>query len=148
MKRAINILLCFVLSITIVWMSVGFTLVTCHHTGTVSMATEANCCQKRMCNTQTMANKQCHNHSSKQQMIECNNNCMTYSNVKLSTINSVASFDAHQMAPAQMALFALILTQIVLLPLPIVAKSINSKFNYIYKSPPRQYLNFISVLII
>ena len=132
MKRSLNILLVSLLSLMVVFLSVGTTFMHCLRYDTVKIGAvemKANCC----------ANKKCEGKQWK-------SHCMEYQQVKLSPTLSVqkADFDiAPVFAGIQQGAWSL-------LPRPVVCSIQQARYwNWnVPHSPPRAYLAMLNTLII
>ena len=138
MKRSLNILMALMLSLMVVYMSVGTTVMHCLSYNKVMVGTIADCCLKRC-----MHHDCCQGHK---QGAQVKKHCMDVKQVKLSPTLSIqkVDFDA---APV----FAGILpSHWLILPRPMVCSIQKARYWNISvpHSPPRAYLAMLNTLII
>ena len=151
MKRSLNILLVSLLSLMVVFLSVGTTFMHCLRSGTVKMGVvemmaKTDCCAKK--NMEPKAGSKQHHACchGRQHGKQWKSRCMEYQLVKLSPTLSIqkADFDtAPVFAGIQQGAWAL-------LPHPTVCSI--QKVRYWHRnvphSPPRAYLSLLNTLII
>lgn len=115
------------MSFIIVWMGTGVVLMKCEHTGKLALPIAMQ------------QNDDC--------LVMQHEGCMSIIVSKLTPTNQVqsASFD---FKPIQLLLLSLFVTVSSLLPLPIVAEERKKILSYKWHSPPRQYLNKLTILLI
>ncbi len=148
MKRSLNILLATILSLMVVFLSVGTTFMYCLRYNTVKiggvMMTKMDCCAKKAIEQETTDKCTCCH--AMQQGKQWKNHCMEYKLVKLSPTLSVQKmdFDATPVfAGIQPGTWAL-------QPRPIISNIQKTKcwsLN-VPHSPPRAYLTLLNTLII
>ena len=137
MKRSLNILMALMLSLMVVYLSVGTTIMHCLRYDKVMIGTVADCCVKR-----------CMDHDACQgkQGAQVKKHCMEYQQVKLSPAISVqkADFDA---APAFTGMKPGVWGR---LPHPVICSIQKARYwnLRVPHSPPRAYLALLSTLII
>ncbi|MBF1488472.1 MAG: hypothetical protein HXN79_09210 [Prevotella pallens] len=127
MKRIMHILLLLLLSVMIVWTATGFVVMQCAHTGNVTVG-------KMPTN-----NKGCEKTS--------NDHCMTVHIQKLAELNPAAPLH-FDMQPMQQLLLVAFVTLLMALPILLFVLSPIRLLLYSWHSPPRQYLQRLTVLLI
>ena len=133
MKRSLNILLISLLSLLVVFLSVGTTFMHCLRYNTVSIGVvgmmKSDCCAKEKCE-----DKQWKSH------------CMEHQQVKLSPMLSVQKVN-FEIVPV---FTGIQLGAWLLLPRPVICgiKKVGYWNNNVPHSPPRAYLNMLNTLII
>ena len=138
MKRSLNILMALLLSLMVVYMSVGTTVMHCLRYDKVMVGVVKDCCLKRC-----MDHDCCQGHRLGTQLKK---HCMDVKQVKLSPTQSFQKVD-FKAAPA----FAGILPGTwSLVPRPVVCHVQRMKgwSTYVPHSPPREYLSLLHTLII
>lgn len=127
MKNTANILSTLVLSFVMVWMSIGFVLIQCEHTGHLSLP--STMMQEDECLTMQ------------------HEGCMRLYVKKLSPSNpsQTASFN---LEPAQFLLLPTFVTICSLLGNTFVVKAKDKTAAYTWHSPPRHYLRKLTTLLI
>lgn len=134
MKRSLNILLASLLSLMVVFLSVGTTFMHCMHHDTVKVGAVETVAKEVCCADKKTEGKQWKKH------------CMEYQQVKLSPTLSVQQVD-FDMAP----LFAGIQPGAwSLLPRPVIGSIQKTRYwnRNMPHSPPRTYLALLNTLII
>ena len=128
MKKFSHICLSLLLSITLLFIGSGITITRCAHTGTLKVMT--------VFNSNSMGNMSC----------DMNASCMTTEHFELSPTNMVqtVTYDFHVMQPLLAVLPSLVAEWLV----PTERKAVSQFVTQVWKSPPRDYLNFIRVLLI
>ena len=128
MKKCSHIMLSLVLSMTILFIGNGVNLLRCAHTGTLKVMTVFN--------------------SVGMDGMSCNMNadCMSLEHVELSPTNvaQTVSYDFHVFQPLLAVLPSLVAEWLV----TTENKAEVLFTSEVWKSPPRDYLNFIQVLLI
>jgi len=128
MKKFSHILLSVLLSMTILFIGSGVTITRCAHTGTLKMMT--------VFNSGAMGDMSC----------SMNAPCMTMEHVELSPTNiaQTVTYDFHVFQPLLAVLPSLVAEWFV-----VTENKAEVQFApEVWKSPPRDYLNFIQVLLI
>ena len=128
MKKFSHILLSVLLSMTILFIGSGVTITRCAHTGTLKMMT--------VFNSGAMGDMSC----------SMNAPCMTMEHVELSPTNiaQTVTYDFHVFQPLLAVLPSLVAEWFV-----VTENKAEVQFaSEVWKSPPRDYLNFIQVLLI
>ena len=138
MKRSFNILMALLLSLMVVYMSVGTTVMHCLSYNKVMVGTMADCCLKRC-----MDHACCQGHETEAQLKK---HCMDVKQVKLSPTQSFQKVDfkaAPAFAGIQFAAWSLV-------PRPMVCHILRMKGwgTHVPHSPPREYLFLLHTLII
>lgn len=138
MKRSLNILMALMLSLMVVYLSVGTTVMHCLRYNKVMIGAVQDCCLKRC-----LDHDCCQDH---QQGAQLKKHCMDVKQVKLSPTLSIqkVDFDATPV-------FAGILPSSWLTcPRPVVCSMHKARYVNINAphSPPRDYLAFLNTLII
>lgn len=128
MKKFSHICLSLLLSITLLFIGSGITITRCAHTGTLKVMT--------VFNSNSMGNISC----------DMNASCMTTEHFELSPTNmaQTVTYDFHVMQPLLAVLPSLVAEWLV----PTERKAVSQFVPQVWKSPPRDYLNFIRVLLI
>lgn len=128
MKKCCHIILSVLLSLTILFIGSGVTVTRCAHTGTIKVMTVLNC--------GSMAGMSC----------SMNADCMSVEQVELSPTNLAQSFhyDFHVFQP----LLAVLPSLVAEWQVTTENKAEVQFCQEVWKSPPRDYLNLISVLLI
>lgn len=144
MRRLFNILLVSMLSLMVVYLSVGTTIMHCLRTNEVRvlMAQTSTCCEKQY---DHCCKKLCHQQKT-QSGKHLDNCCMDYQHLKLSPTLSVQKVDFNSTP-----LFAGIVPSMwTLLPYPIVSTWVKTIYNKVAAphAPPRAYLALIRILVI
>ena len=138
MKRSLNIMMALLLSLMVVYMSVGTTVMHCLRYDKVMVGMVKDCCLKRC-----MDHDCCQGHESEAQLKK---HCMDVKQVKLSPTQSFQKVD-FKAAPA----FAGIRPgSWSLVPRPVVCHVQRMKgwSTHAPHSPPREYLSLLDTLII
>ena len=128
MKKFSHILLSVLLSMTILFIGSGVTITRCAHTGTLKVMT--------VFNSGAMGDMSC----------SMNAPCMTMEHVELSPTNiaQTVTYDFHVFQPLLAVLPSLVAEWFV-----VTENKAEVQFaSEVWKSPPRDYLNFIQVLLI
>ena len=128
MKKCCHIMLSVLLSMTILFIGSGVTITRCAHTGTLKVMT--------VFNSGAMGDMSC----------SMNAPCMTMEHVELSPTNvaQTVSYDFHVFLPLLAVLPSLVAEWFVM-----TENKAEVQFApEVWKSPPRDYLNFIQVLLI
>ena len=128
MKKFSHICLSLLLSMTLLFIGSGITITRCAHTGTLKVMT--------VFNSNSMSNMSC----------DMNASCMTTEYFELSPTNmaQTVTYDFHVMQPLLAVLPSLVAEWLV----PAEHKAVSQFVPQVWKSPPRDYLNFIRVLLI
>lgn len=128
MKKFCHISLSLLLSLTILFIGNGVNLMRCAHTGTIKIMT--------VLNSGGMSDMSCNMNAS----------CMSVEHVELSPTNpaQTVTYDFHVMQP----LLAVLPSLIAEWQVPTVHKAFEQFIPRQWKSPPRDYLNFIRILLI
>ncbi len=126
MRKTTDILLSILLSAMIVWIGSGIITVVCEHTGNVSVAKME---EKRHCNDRDVSH------------------CMKFE-VKTLSPTDTAQNNFYQIQPIQLSLLPQFISNCQLLPLPILTKAPERMLSMLWHSPPRQYLQLLTTLII
>lgn len=128
MKKFSHICLSLLLSMTLLFIGSGVTITRCAHTGTLKVMT--------VFNSNDMGDMSCNMNSS----------CMTTEHFELSPTNmaQTVTYDFHVMQPLLAILPSLVAEWLV----PTEHKAVSQFIPQVWKSPPRDYLNFIQVLLI
>ena len=137
MKRSLNILMALMLSLMVVYLSVGTTVTHCLSYGKVTVGTVADCCVKRSMDHDCCQDKQ---------GAQVKKHCMDVKQVKLSPTVSIQHMD-FDAAPV----FAGIVPALWhMLPCPIICSIQEAKYwnQNVPHSPPRAYLALLNFLII
>lgn len=130
MKKCMHILLSVLLSMTILFIGSGINIMRCAHTGTVKVMTAIGS------NRMDMGNMNCSMTSS----------CMTMTHVVLSPTVTVqqVNTDFHVVQP----ILAVLPDLVAEWQHSTALKAIVQPIHVVWKSPPRDYLNFIRILLI
>lgn len=130
MKKCMHILLSVLLSMTILFIGSGINIMRCAHTGTVKVMTAIGV------NRMDMGNMNCSMTSS----------CMTTTHVELSPTVAAqqVNTDFHVLQPILAVLPDLVLEW----QYSTAFKAIVQPIRMVWKSPPREYLAFIRILLI
>ena len=128
MKKFSHICLSLLLSMTLLFIGSGITITRCAHTGTLKVMT--------VFNSNSMGDMGC----------DMNSSCMTTEHFELSPTNmaQTVTYDFHVMQPLLAVLPSLVAEWLV----PTEHKAVSQFVPQVWKSPPRDYLNFIRVLLI
>ena len=126
MRKTTDILLSLLLSTMIVWIGSGIMTVVCAHTGNVSVAKMED---KGHCNDNDVKN------------------CMKIE-VKSLSPTDMAHNDFYHIQPIQLSLLPQFVSDCQLLPLPVLTKVPERILSLLWHSPPRQYLQLLTTLII
>ena len=128
MKKFCHISLSLLLSLTLLFIGSGINFTRCAHTGTVKMMT--------IFNNGGMSGMNC----------GMTSDCMTVEHVELSPTDmaQTVSYDFHVFQP----LFAVLPSLVAEWLVPMENKAVVQFIPLVWKSPPRDYLNFIQVLLI
>ena len=128
MKKFSHICLSLLLSMTLLFIGSGITITRCAHTGTLKVMT--------VFNSNSMGDMSC----------DMNSSCMTTEHFELSPTNmaQTVTYDFHVMQPLLAVLPSLVAEWLV----PTERKAVSQFVPQVWKSPPRDYLNFIRVLLI
>ena len=128
MKKFSHICLSLLLSMTLLFIGSGITITRCAHTGTLKVMT--------VFNSGVMDDMSCNMNSS----------CMTTEHFELSPTNmaQTVTYDFHVFQPLLAILPSLVAEWLV----PTENKAVVQFIPQVWKSPPRDYLNFIQVLLI
>ena len=128
MKKFCHISLSLLLSLTILLIGSGVNIMRCAHTGTVKVMT--------VLNSNSMDGMACN----------MNSDCMSVEHVELSPTNmaQTVSYDFHVFQPLLAVLPSLVAEWLV----PTERKADSQFIPQVWKSPPRDYLSFIRVLLI
>lgn len=128
MKKFSHICLSLLLSMTLLFVGSGITITRCAHTGTLKVMT--------VFSNNSMGGMSC----------DMNGSCMTTEHFELSPTNMVptVTYDFHAMQPVLATLPSLVAEWLV----PTEHKAVSQFIPQVWKSPPRDYLNFIQVLLI
>ena len=127
MRKVMHMLLFLLLSVMITWTATGFVVMQCAHTGNVTVG-------KMPTN-----NKGCEKTS--------NDHCMTVHIQKLAELNQAAPLH-FDMQPMQQMLLVSLVTLLLALPALLFAASSIRLMPHCWHSPPRQYLQRLTVLLI
>ena len=128
MKKFSHICLSLLLSMTLLFIGSGITITRCAHTGTLKVMT--------VFNSGVMDDMSCNMNSS----------CMTTEHFELSPTNmaQTVTYDFHVFQPLLAILPSLVAEWLV----PTENKAVVQFIPQVWKSPPRDYLNLIQVLLI
>ncbi len=128
MKKFSHICLSLLLSMTLLFIGSGITITRCAHTGTLKVMT--------VFNSNSMGNMSC----------DMNASCMTTEHFELSPTNmaQTVTYDFHVVQSLLAVLPSLVAEWLV----PTEYKAVSQFVPQVWKSPPRDYLNFIRVLLI
>jgi hypothetical protein len=128
MKKFTHIMLSLLLSLALLFIGSGVNITRCAHTGTVKMMT--------VFSNGAMSDMSC----------SMNSPCMTVEHFELSPTNmaQTVSYDFHVIQPLLATLPSFVAEWL----LPIENKVEVQYYPDVWKSPPRDYLNFIQVLLI
>lgn len=128
MKKCCHIMLSVLLSMTILFIGSGVTITRCAHTGTLKVMT--------VFNSGAMGDMSCGMTAP----------CMTVEHVELSPTNMVptVNYDFHVFQPLLAVLPSLVAEWLVMTENKAEVQFASA----VWKSPPRDYLNFIQVLLI
>ena len=137
MKRSLNILMALMLSLMVVYLSVGTTVMHCLRYDKVMVGAVADCCVKRCMD---------HDCCQGEQGAQVNKHCMDVKQVKLSPTVSIQHLD-FDAAPV-FAGIAPALWQ--MLPRPVICSIQKARCwnQNVPHSPPRAYLALLNILII
>ena len=138
MKRSLNILMALLLSLMVVYMSVGTTVMHCLRYDKVMVGVVKDCCLKRCTDHDC-----CQGH---RQGTQLKKHCMDVKQVKLSPTQSFQKVDfkaAPAFAGIQPGTWSLV-------PRPVVCyvQGAEGWSTYVPHSPPREYLSLLHTLII
>ena len=139
MKRSLNILMASLLSLMIVYLSVGASVMHCLSNDTLTVGMAANCCATK-CHSDKHC---CHDNS----VAQWKKHCMDIKQVKLSPtpLMQKVQFDT---APAFTGIAPWAWS---VLPRPVVCHIKEAKYlnrNKAHAPPPREYLALLNILII
>ena len=128
MKKFSHIGLSLLLSMTLLFIGSGITITRCAHTGSLKVMT--------VFNSGSMDDMSCNMNAS----------CMTTEHSELSPTNmaQTVTYDFHVMQPLLAILPSLVAEWLV----PVEHKAVSQFVPQVWESPPRDYLNFIQVLLI
>lgn len=128
MKKFCHISLSLLLSLTLLFIGSGINFTRCAHTGTVKLMT--------VFNNGGMGDMSC----------GMTSDCMTVEHVELSPTDmaQTVSYDFHVFQPLLAVLPSLVAEWLE----PMENKAVVQFIPLVWKSPPRDYLNFIQVLLI
>ena len=128
MKKFCHISLSLLLSLTLLFIGSGINFTRCAHTGTVKMMT--------LFNNGGMGDMSC----------GMTSDCMAVEHVELSPMDmaQTVSYDFHVFQPLLAVLPSLVAEWLM----PMENKAVVQFIPLVWKSPPRDYLNFIQVLLI
>jgi len=128
MKKFSHICLSLLLSMTLLFVGSGITITRCAHTGTLKVVT--------VFNSNSMSDMSC----------DMNASCMMTEHFELSPTNmaQTVTYDFHVMQPLLAILPDLVAEWLV----PTEHKAVSQFVPQVWKSPPRDYLTFIQVLLI
>ena len=126
MRKTTDILLSLLLSTMIVWIGSGIMTVVCAHTGNVSVAKMED---RGHCNDNDVRD------------------CMKIE-VKTLSPTDMAHNDFYHIQPIQLSLLPQFVSDCQLLPLPVLTKAPERILSLLWHSPPRQYLQLLTTLII
>lgn len=128
MKKLCHISLSVLLSMALLFIGSGVTITRCAHTGTLKVMT--------VFNSGGMDDMSC----------DMNSSCMTTEHFELSPTNmaQTVTYDFHVFQPLLAILPSLVAEWLV----PSEHKAVSQFVPQVWKSPPRDYLNFIQVLLI
>ena len=128
MKKFSHICLSLLLSMTLLFIGSGITITRCAHTGTLKVMT--------VFNSNSMGDMSC----------DMNSSCMTTEHFELSPTNmaQTVTYDFHVMQPLLAILPSLVAEWLV----TTEHKAVSQFVPQVWKSPPRDYLSFIRVLLI
>ena len=128
MKKFSHICLSLLLSMTLLFIGSGITITRCAHTGTLKVMT--------VFNSNSMGDMSC----------DMNSSCMTTEHFELSPTNmaQTVTYDFHVVQSLLAVLPSLVAEWLV----PTEYKAVSQFVPQVWKSPPRDYLNFIRVLLI
>ena len=127
MRKVMHMLLFLLLSVMITWTATGFVVMQCAHTGNVTVG------------KMPMDDKDCGETSE--------NHCMTVHLLKLAEV-SQATQPHFDMQPMQQMLLVSLVTLLLALPALLFAASSIRLIPHCWHSPPRQYLQRLTVLLI
>lgn len=129
MKKCMHIFVAVLLSVTILFIGSGINIMRCAHTGNVKIMTAIGS------NRVDMGDMTCSITSS----------CMTVTHVELSpTVTVQQGIDFSVLQPV----LAVLPSWIAEWPQTVIDKTIVQPIHVVWKSPPRDYLNFIRILLI
>ena len=128
MKKICHIILSVLLSLMLLFIGSGINVMHCSHTGSVKVMT--------VLNSGGMGDMSC----------GMNADCMTVEHVELSPTNMAqsVSYDFHVFQP----LLAILPSLVAEWMTPVENKAAKEFVDVVWKGPPRDYLNFIQVLLI
>lgn len=128
MKKFSHICLSLLFSMTLLFVGSGITITRCAHTGTLKVVT--------VFNSNSMSDMSC----------DMNASCMMTEHFELSPTNmaQTVTYDFHVMQPLLAILPDLVAEWLV----PTEHKAVSQFVPQVWKSPPRDYLTFIQVLLI
>ena len=138
MKKCCHIMLSLLLSMTILFIGSGVTITRCAHTGTLKVMT--------VFDSGAMGNMSCSMRSASPLCSAKNAPCMTVEHMELSPTNmaQTVNYDFHVIQPLLVVLPSLVAEWLV-----ITKNKAEVRFApEVWKSPPRDYLNLIQVLLI
>ena len=138
MKRSFNILMALILSLMVVYLSVGTTVMHCLRSNMVSVGTVVDCCLKR-----SPDHECCQGHG---QRVEVRKHCMDVKQLKLSPTMSVQKVNFYTVPVFAGIVPALWQT----LPRPVICSIQKARYwnQNVPHSPPRAYLALLNTLII
>ena len=133
MKKFSHIMLSLLLSLTLLFVGSGVNMMRCAHTGTVKMMTVFHSNAMGSMNMDDMC-------------CSVNSHCMMVEHYELSPTNmaQTVSYDLHVIQPMLATLPSLVAEWL----LSTENKAEVQYYPDVWKSPPRDYLNFIQVLLI
>ena len=128
MKKFSHICLSLLLSMTLLFIGSGITITRCAHTGTLKVMT--------VFNSNSMGDMSC----------DMNASCMTTEHFELSPTNmaQTVTYDFHVMQSLLAVLPSLVAEWLE----PTEHKAVSLFVPQVWKSPPRDYLKFIRILLI
>lgn len=136
MKKFCHISLSVLLSMALLLIGSGVNIMRCAHTGTVKIMTVLNSSAMGSMNSVGMDGMSC----------GMNSHCMSMEHVELSptVMAQTVNYDFHVIQP----LLAILPSLVAEWQVPIENKAVSQFTPQVWKSPPRDYLNFIQVLLI
>ena len=131
MKRSAHILLSLLLAVTLLYIGSGITIMRCAHTGTVKVMTAIGSTSMG-----AMDDMGC----------DMTSKCMSVTHIELSPTVTVqqVTYDFHAVQP----LLAILPSLVAGWMQPTASQAVVQPVREVWKSPPRDYLNFIQVLLI
>lgn len=138
MKRPFNIMMALMLSLMVVYMGVGTTVIHCACSDKIMVGAVEDCCQER-----SLGHDCCHRH---QHGAQVKKHCMDVKLVKLPATLSAQKMDSQTAPP-----FAGILpSRWLTLPRPVISSIQKARLwnRNVPHSPPRAYLKLLNTLII